>query len=58
MGKLEGFKLDFEYEILVFGYYLRNIVDVGLFMGRLFRVGWGFNGVFIYSGVFVGSSDR
>lgn len=50
-----GFLLDLmeKFGVMVFG-RLDYIVDVVLFLGCLFCVGWGLNGVFYYSLMLVG----
>ncbi|RCV23380.1 hypothetical protein SETIT_5G001700v2 [Setaria italica] len=54
--KVEGFKLPAEQETPVAGkMYTNCVVDAALFMGRSFRVGWGPNGMLIYSGSLVNS---
>ncbi|KAK4764700.1 hypothetical protein SAY86_025790 [Trapa natans] len=55
--KTGGFSLDISSETPVSGYYSRNVVDSGLFMGRSFRVGWGPNGILVHSGAAVGSNN-
>ncbi|CAA3023858.1 nuclear pore complex NUP96 [Olea europaea subsp. europaea] len=55
-SKSEGFKLDLEHETPVSGSHSHNIVDAALFMSRLFRAGWGPNGVLVHCGMPVGST--
>ncbi|KAK6120505.1 hypothetical protein DH2020_045763 [Rehmannia glutinosa] len=56
-AKSEGFELELKNKTPVTGSHSHNIVDVALFMGRSFRVGWGPNGVLVHSGMPVGSDD-
>ncbi|KAL7002411.1 hypothetical protein U1Q18_003565 [Sarracenia purpurea var. burkii] len=56
-SKSEGFKLDLKCETPVFGSHSYDIVDVALFMGRSFHVGWGPNGILVRTGAPIGAHD-